>query len=213
MAFRHEILDRIVHGRIVAIVRKLTPEDTLTLARILVDEGISAVEITLNSPAALEGIAGLRRQAGGAAVVGAGTVLDGASAVQAILAGADFLVSPNLRADVIQAAHRHGKPVFPGAMTPTEIAAAAEAGADMIKVFPAGTLGPGFFKDLSGPLGHLPLMATGGIGPDNARDFIAQGVAALGVGGSLTKAELVRAGKWDEIRGVARSVMAAVQPR
>lgn len=119
------------------------------------------------------------------ALLGAGTVTDLARAEAAIAAGATFLVTPNLDFDVIRMARAHGIPIMPGAMTPTEIWNAAAAGADYVKVFPASTLGPGFFRDIRGPFAHIPLMATGGINLENARDFIASGVDALGVGGAL----------------------------
>ena len=117
--------------------------------------------------------------------MGAGTVTSVALAEAALAAGATFLVTPNLDLEVIRTARKHGVPIMPGAMTPTEIWNAAAAGAEYVKVFPASALGPGYFRELRGPFAHIPLMATGGINLENARDFITFGVDALGVGGAL----------------------------
>ncbi len=204
--FRHEILQAILRGRIIAILRGLPAGQALALSRVLVEEGISAIEVTMNTPGALDLIGALKREFGAEIVLGAGTVLDGTSAVQAILAGAEFLVSPNFRLEVVQAAHRHGKPAIPGAMTPDEISRAAEGGADLVKVFPAASLTPKYFGELRGPLSHIALVPTGGITAENARDFLDQGAVALGVGGALTSRSLIEADRWEELRALAREL-------
>jgi len=211
--YRFEILERILRVGIVGIFRDLDTAQSLALAKQLVAERITAIEVTLNSPGALETIAALRRDLTDEVLVGAGTVLDGAAATQAILAGAQFIVSPNLRIDVLRATNNYGKVAIPGAMTPGEIAAACEEGADLVKVFPAATLGPAYFRDLRAPLNHVPLMATGGIDAENAADFVAAGAVALGVGGARTRRELAETQRWQEIRAVARQIRHATEGR
>lgn len=211
--YRFEILERILRVGVVGIFRDLDTAQSLALAEQLVAERITAIEVTLNSPGALETIAALRRDLTDEVVVGAGTVLDGAAATQAILAGAQFIVSPNLRIDVLRATHNYGKVAIPGAMTPGEIAAACAQGADLVKVFPAATLGAAYFRDLRAPLNHVPLMATGGIDAKNAADFVAAGAVALGVGGALTRRELIETQRWQEIRAIARQIRQATEGR
>jgi 2-dehydro-3-deoxyphosphogluconate aldolase/(4S)-4-hydroxy-2-oxoglutarate aldolase len=169
---------------VVAIVRrpKVVP---IRCIDHLFQAGIRLVEITMDTANAVEILRSLQPDVPSDALLGAGTVTDIARAEAALAAGAAFLVTPNLNLDVIRLARTHGVPIMPGAMTPTEIWNAAAAGADYVKVFPASTLGPGFFREIRGPFAHIPLMATGGVNLDNARDFVAFGVDALGVGGAL----------------------------
>lgn len=147
--------------------------------------GIRLVEITMDTAGAVDVLESLQSDVPSDALLGAGTVTDVARAEAALAAGATFIVTPNLNLDVIRIAREHGVPIMPGAMTPSEIWNAAAAGADYVKVFPASTLGPGFFREIRGPFAEIPLMATGGVNLENARDFIAFGVDALGVGGAL----------------------------
>jgi len=199
-----EILKRLTDSRVVAILRFVDPAKVSYTVDALLQGGITALEVTLNSTGALDQIRAAVAACGSRAVVGAGTVLDGAAAVNAFMAGAQFIVAPNLKEEVLRTAHRYGKPVLPGAMTPTEIEAAAEAGADIVKVFPAGTLGPRYFKEVKAPLGHITLMATGGITVENAAEFIRAGADAVGVGGQLVSNELIALGHWSEISDRAR---------
>src|ERR1700722_19154676 len=147
--------------------------------------GIRLVEITMDTEGAEEILKSLGPSVPANALLGAGTVTDVARAEAALAAGATFLVTPNLNMDVIRLARANGVPIMPGAMTPTEIWNAATAGADYVKVFPASALGPGFFREIRGPFAEIPLMVTGGVNLENARDFIAFGVDAVGVGGAL----------------------------
>jgi len=171
--------------RIVAIIRGITGEGLDSLVGTLVESGIRIMEVTVDTPGVYDKIQRIKDEYGDEVAVGAGTVLDSETARTAISAGAEFLVSPSLNVDVIKTAKRYGKAVFPGCMTPTEIVQAFEAGADVIKMFPASVVGPRYFRELSGPLGHIPLMPTGGVNLDNARDYVEAGAAAVGLGSAL----------------------------
>jgi 2-dehydro-3-deoxyphosphogluconate aldolase / (4S)-4-hydroxy-2-oxoglutarate aldolase len=169
---------------VVAIVRR-PKVDPVRCIEHLFKVGIRLVEITMDSAGAVDVLESLRSRVPSDALLGAGTVTDVARAEAALAAGATFIVTPNLNLDVIRIAREHGVPIMPGAMTPSEIWNAAAAGADYVKVFPASTLGPGFFREIRGPFADIPLMATGGVNLENAHDFIAFGVDAIGVGGAL----------------------------
>jgi 2-dehydro-3-deoxyphosphogluconate aldolase / (4S)-4-hydroxy-2-oxoglutarate aldolase len=169
---------------VVAIVRR-PKVDPVRCVEHLFKTGIRLIEITMDTPDAIPILKSLQSGVPDNGLLGAGTVTDVALAEAAIAAGATFLVTPNLNLDVIRTAREQGVPIFPGAMTPTEIWNAVCAGADYVKVFPASALGPGFFREIRGPFAHIPLMATGGVNLENARDFIRFGVDALGVGGAL----------------------------
>ena len=141
---------------------------------------------------------------GDAALVGAGSVLDAATARAAILAGARFIFSPVLSVDVIEMAHRYDCVAVPGALTPTEILTAWSAGADVVKVFPATSVGPSYLKDIHGPLPQVKLTPTGGVDLTTAADWIKAGAVALGVGSALVRKDLISGGKWDELSGLAK---------
>ena len=169
---------------VVAILRRPTVDLDLC-AQILSDAGVRSVEVTVDTPGAIEFLQ--RRTAEPSSTFyGAGTVLNVELAEKAISAGANFLVTTNYSVDVIAIARAYGRFIFSGAMTPTEIYNAFRGGANMIKVFPAASLGPNYFRELRGPLSDIPLMATGGISPANAAEFFRAGVAAIGVGSSLS---------------------------
>ncbi len=167
---------------VIAILRR-PKVDPYACAELLYSRGLRLIEMTMESDGVLDVIRQLRRPDG--CQFGAGTVTHPGLARQAVEAGADFLVTPNFHPEVVAVAREAGLPIFCGAMTPTEIFNAAEAGADYVKVFPAGTLGPKYFKEVLGPLAGTKLVATGGITPDNAADFMAAGVLAVGAGGAL----------------------------
>jgi 2-dehydro-3-deoxyphosphogluconate aldolase / (4S)-4-hydroxy-2-oxoglutarate aldolase len=169
---------------VVGIVRR-PKVDPVRCIEHLFQAGIRLVEITMDTQDAVDILKSLRPRVPVDSLLGAGTVTDVARAEAALAAGAGFIVTPNLNLEVIRTARAQGVPIMPGAMTPTEIWNAAAAGADYVKVFPASTLGPGFFREIRGPFAEIPLMATGGVNLENARDFIAFGVDALGVGGAL----------------------------
>jgi 2-dehydro-3-deoxyphosphogluconate aldolase / (4S)-4-hydroxy-2-oxoglutarate aldolase len=171
-------------GPVIAIVRGHPPDVVARIADGLVAGGVTTVEVTLDSPHALSSIVALDDR--GDVLVGAGTVLDAAGADAAIDAGAAFLVAPGVDPGVMAAAAERGVPMLPGALTPTEILTAWNAGAAAVKVFPAGPLGPGYVAALRGPLGNVALVPTGGVDDRNAAAFMAAGAVALGVGGWLT---------------------------
>jgi 2-dehydro-3-deoxyphosphogluconate aldolase / (4S)-4-hydroxy-2-oxoglutarate aldolase len=173
---------------VVAIIRR--PKiDPFRCVDLLLQNGVRLIEITVDSENALPFLRRVRESGADNALFGAGTIRNPELARQAVGAGANFLVTPNLDLDVIRYARERGISICAGAMTPTEIHAAYVAGADMIKVFPAGTLGPNYFRELRGPFAEIPLIATGGVTISNAADFRLAGVNALGVGGALIPKE------------------------
>ena len=204
-----KILVRMREAGVLGIIRIEAADDLVTIAHALDDGGLSCVEITMTTPGALRAI----EEASGKlkeVIMGAGTVLDATTARQAILAGAKFLVTPTVELDVIETARRYGVVVIPGAMTPTEILTAWEAGADMVKVFPASVLGPSYLKAVRGPLPQIPLVPTGGITADNAGKFIHAGAAMVCAGGWLVDKEAVANGRYEVLTERARQLVDAV---
>ena len=178
-------LAHILENKVVAIVRGAKPADLLKIAQAVEAGGIRMMEVTLNSPGALASIEEISRAMEGKLLVGAGTVLDPESARAALLAGAKFIISPTLNKKTIRMTKRYGAVSIPGAYTATEILKAYEYGGDIIKVFPAGASGASYFKDIAGPLPHIPLMPTGGVSLDNIKGFAEAGAKAFGLGSSL----------------------------
>ena len=177
-------LSQILESKIVAIIRGADPDDVLKIINALFDGGIRVFEITLNSPKALSVIEEAAGEVGDKMLVGAGTVMDAETARAALLAGAKFIISPSLNIETIEMTKRYGAVSIPGAFTPTEIVTAYASGADVIKVFPA-SIGIQYFKDLRGPLSHIPLMPTGGINLENIIEFQKAGAVAFGIGSAL----------------------------
>lgn len=196
---------------VVAIVRldDLSAAEPLTEA--LIRAGIGAVEFTFTNRQAAKVIERVRDALGDQIAVGAGTVLDAETGRTAILAGAEFLVTPTLSLPVIELANRYAVPTVIGAFTPTEILTAWQAGASYVKVFPATAVGPQYLKDVRGPLPQVRLIPTGGVGPDNAAAFIQAGAAAIAVGSSLVDAKTVREGNWGEIERRATNLLSVVR--
>ncbi|MBF9222832.1 bifunctional 4-hydroxy-2-oxoglutarate aldolase/2-dehydro-3-deoxy-phosphogluconate aldolase [Hymenobacter ruricola] len=178
-------LAHILEHKVVAIVRGANPPDLLRIARALHAGGVRMMEITLNSPGALASIEEISREMAGQLLVGAGTVLDPETARAALLAGAQYIISPTLNKKTIRMTKRYGAVSIPGAYTATEILKAYEYGGDIIKVFPAGSSGASYFKDIAGPLPHIPLMPTGGVSLDNIKGFAEAGAKAFGLGSAL----------------------------
>ncbi|MBX3030363.1 MAG: bifunctional 4-hydroxy-2-oxoglutarate aldolase/2-dehydro-3-deoxy-phosphogluconate aldolase [Chloroflexi bacterium] len=203
---RPPIPDAIATGRVVAIGRNLDADRALHIGSVLADAGVPAFEVTLQGPGAIDAIAALRGTLGARILIGAGTVLDVAGAEAAIGAGAAFLVMPVTDPDVIGWAVERGVPVFPGALTPTEILAAWRAGASAVKLFPSSVGGAALLRELKGPFPDIPLVPTGGVTADNARPLLDAGAVAVGVGSWL-------AGAPDEstLRERARALMTAVR--
>ena len=202
----------------VAVVRAATGQEAIDATIALARGGIRAVEITFTVPDAAQIIASLAHdvQVGNLEanlLLGAGTVLTREQAHLALDAGAQFLVSPCIVPEVIEVAQERAVAMLPGALTPTEICRAYALGGDIIKVFPASHFGPGYFKDLKGPLPHIPLMPTGGIDETNARAWLDAGAVALGVGGKLVDRAAMAAGDWDVLTERARRLMAVIGRR
>jgi 2-dehydro-3-deoxyphosphogluconate aldolase/(4S)-4-hydroxy-2-oxoglutarate aldolase len=200
---RQQVLAEIESVGVVAVIRADSGDQLVEISRALLEGGVTAVEITMTTPNAIEAIAQADRELGERAVVGVGTVLDPETARAAILAGAQFVVSPTLDTRVIEMAHRYDRPVFPGALTPTEVMAAWSAGADVVKVFPANHFGPTYFKDLRGPLPQVRLTPTGGVNLDTAADWIEAGAVALGVGSALVKKQFIEERDWSGLSALA----------
>jgi 2-dehydro-3-deoxyphosphogluconate aldolase/(4S)-4-hydroxy-2-oxoglutarate aldolase len=194
----------------IAVVRLRRTEMALRVVDALHAGGVYGLEITVTVPDALGVISAVAQRFGSTVCVGVGSVLDVDTARRAVDAGAEYVVSPVFKGDVVAAAHRMGVPALPGACTPTEALTAHEAGADIVKIFPADSLGPAFIKALLGPMPFLRLMPTGGVTPDNVGVWLAAGAVAVGLGGALVDPALVDAGAWDQITTRAKRVTEAV---
>ena len=204
------LLTGLIDSGVIAIVRLSSSDKLLSVAEALVEGGVRYVEFTMTTPRALDVLAQATESLGDPVVLGAGTVLDPESARAAILAGARFIVTPTLNPEVISVARRYGVLVVPGALTPTEILNAWQLGADLVKVFPVDTLGPGYIKALRGPLPQVGLVPTGGVGVANAADYVRAGAAALGVGSSLVNDRVVAEEDWPGLTAAARRLIEVV---
>lgn len=201
---RHDDLARVLKCGLVAIIRADSGEQIVPVARALYEGGIDVIEVTFTVPNAVDVLSAVKKELGKQILLGAGTVLDPETARTALLAGAQFLVSPTVNLDVIKLALRYDKLIMPGAYTPTEILAAWEAGADVIKVFPADIGGPPYLKALKGPLPQIRLMPTGGVNLQTLPEFIKAGACAVGLGSSLVEKDAVEQGDVTRIRDLAR---------
>ncbi|MED2970697.1 bifunctional 4-hydroxy-2-oxoglutarate aldolase/2-dehydro-3-deoxy-phosphogluconate aldolase [Fictibacillus sp. B-59209] len=205
-----KLLQELTESGIITVIRRMPRGQIIPIAESLVDGGVSAIEVTVDSPDAFLVIEELSDQLKGRAIVGAGTVIDSESARLAIQSGAEFLFSPSLHEEVIRMALRYGKVVMPGVMTPSEMIQAIEWGADMVKLFPASVLGAQYVKDVKAPFPHVPVVPTGGIHLDNAASYIEAGAAAVGVGGSLVHAEAVQTKDYTRIQRTAEQFVSIV---
>ncbi|MDI6600831.1 MAG: bifunctional 4-hydroxy-2-oxoglutarate aldolase/2-dehydro-3-deoxy-phosphogluconate aldolase [Thermoanaerobacteraceae bacterium] len=210
--YKYEILNKLIENGIVAIMRKVEKDRFDGVLNALIEGGIKCIEVTADSDGAFEFIKDMTSKYGDKLCIGAGTILDPETCRMAIISGAQYIVTPTLNSDVVKTANRYGKPCIPGAMTPTEILTAYENGAEMVKVFPAGSLGPSYFKEVLGPLSHIPLMATGGVTLENIADFKKAGVKAFGIGSALTDKEAIRLGDFKKIKDTAKRFMGVVSP-
>jgi 2-dehydro-3-deoxyphosphogluconate aldolase/(4S)-4-hydroxy-2-oxoglutarate aldolase len=207
---RSEIVAEIEEFGVVAVIRLQDPSALRRVVDALAEGGIRALEVTMTVPRAIELIAELAPRLPTGFLVGAGTVLDADTAHRASRAGAQFIVSPVFRPETIAAAHEEGVPAMPGCFTPTEILSAWDAGADLVKVFPATSVGPGYFKDIKGPLPHVKLMPTGGVSIDNAGDWLRAGAAAVGIGSALLDAKAIAAKDWSVLTLNAQRLVANI---
>jgi 2-dehydro-3-deoxyphosphogluconate aldolase/(4S)-4-hydroxy-2-oxoglutarate aldolase len=195
----------------IAVVRLDDGAKLKPVVAALIEGDVRAIEVTMTIPGALEAMSALQRIGDGRSLLGAGTVLDPETARLAILAGARFIVAPTLCPAVVAMCARYDVAAIPGAYTPTEILAAWEAGADLVKVFPAGSLGPEYIKALLDPLPQLRLLPTGGVSADNAAAFLGAGAVAVGVGGRLLEREAIARGDYARITDSARRLTSAVR--
>lgn len=204
-------LERIIGTGIVAILRAPQGEMLADAAEALRAGGVEAIEVTFTVPRAHEVLARVADRLGDRIVLGAGTVLDAETARAAILSGAEFIVGPTLNLDVIALCHRYGKLVFPGAFTPTEILRAWEAGAEIVKVFPCESVGPGYLKALRGPLPQVRLMPTGGVTLQTAAEFLRAGACALGIGSALVEPKALAERDFARMESLARQYVEIVR--
>jgi len=208
---RTEAVRQIEETGVVAVIRLRAPDKLRAVIDALAEGGVRALEVTMTVPNAPELIREIAPGLSPEFLLGAGTVLDPETARQVILAGAQFVVGPTYNPETLRLCHRYDIAAVPGCFTPTEILTAWEAGADLVKVFPATALGPTYFKDLHGPLPQVRLVPTGGVTIANAGEWIAAGAVAVGVGGALVDARSVNSGRYSEITDNARRLIDAVQ--
>ncbi|HET6883903.1 MAG TPA: bifunctional 4-hydroxy-2-oxoglutarate aldolase/2-dehydro-3-deoxy-phosphogluconate aldolase [Pirellulales bacterium] len=205
------LLEQLLDRAVVAIIRANDASKLVDVAEALVAGGVTAMEVTFTVPRAPQVLEKVADRLGGKILLGAGTVLDAATARIAILAGAEFIVSPVVSHEVIACCRRYSKLSLPGAFTPTEILTAWEAGADIVKVFPSEFTGPAYLKAVRAPLPQVRLMPTGGVNLQTAAEFLRAGACALGIGGSLVEAKAVAAGDFGRIENLARQYMAILR--
>lgn len=208
---KEQALQLVLDTGLVAVVRSPDSQQLVEVCRALADGGIPVVEITMTVPDALDVVRQVRRALGDRVLLGAGTILDAETGRAALLAGAEYLVAPTLDLDVIRLCQRYSKLVMPGCFTPTEILTAWQAGADLIKVFPAEILGPAFFKAVRAPLPQVRLMPTGGVDLTTAPEFLRAGACCLGVGSQLVEPKAVAEGNFARIRDLARQFVEVVR--
>ena len=211
MRSKSEVIRLLRDPGVIAVVRAPKAELCLPLTRALLEGGVIAVEITMTTPNAIEAIRATTRELGKQALIGVGTVLEAATATAAIEAGAEFVVSPITRKEIVDAAHAKGRPVMLGAYTPTEAQTAHEMGSDFIKIFPADTLGPAYIKALRAPLPHLQIVPTGGVDLNTIGPFLKAGCVAVGAGSSLIPADALKNENWPEITRLAKAFVQAAK--
>jgi 2-dehydro-3-deoxyphosphogluconate aldolase/(4S)-4-hydroxy-2-oxoglutarate aldolase len=211
---KEQVRQRILEVKIVPVVRASSPEQALGAADAVRAGGIPIVEVTMTVPGAIEVIAGLSRLMGSSVLIGAGTVLDAATAQKCLDAGAQFLVSPGFDAETVALARRLNILIMPGSLTPTEVITAWKAGADFVKIFPCGNVGgPAYIKSLKAALPQIPMIPTGGVNLETAAAFLRAGASALGIGGELISKAALDSGNFAAITESARQYTAIVNQR
>ena len=209
---KDETLKRIEEIGVIPVVRASSAEEAVAVAEAIGEGGIPVLEITMTVPGAVSVIAELSKRFGDQVLVGAGTVLDPETAAKCIAAGAQFVVSPALNLRTIELCRREGIVIFPGSLTPTEVVTAWEAGADAVKVFPCSAVGGAkYLRALKAPLPQIKLVPTGGVSLSTAKDFIAAGAWALGVGADLVNTDAIRSGDRESVIKAARGYVEAVR--
>lgn len=207
---RAAIVRRIEELGVVAVIRLRDPGKLRAVVDALMAGGIKALEVTMTVPGAVDLIRGLAPTLPEGFLLGAGTVLNASMAHAVIGAGAQFVIAPVFRREMIAACHEHDVPAMPGCFTPTEILEAHDAGADIVKVFPATTLGPQYIKDVRAPLPQVKLMPTGGVSPENAGDWIRAGAVAVAAGSQVLDARAIEGGRFEVVTENARRMVANV---
>lgn len=208
---RHETVDAVIRAGAVAVIRMTDASRLMKVVHAIYDGGVTAIEITMTVPGALSQIEMLARDMGDRLQLGVGSVLTPEVAREAVDAGAQYVVSPVFKRSIIDEAHRLGVPAMPGCFTPTEIHTAVEAGADIVKVFPADVVGMPFFKAVLAPMPRLKLMPTGGVTLTNAGDWIRTGACAVGVGSALLDKKAIAEERYDLLRENASRLMQSVR--
>ena len=208
---KDKVLKGLLASKAVAVIRMADAAKLAKAAAALRKGGVTALEVTMTVPGAVEIIRAMARDKEPGVLIGAGTVLAAGTAADVIAAGADFVVSPITDGDMITACREAEVLVVPGAFSPTEIVAAWRAGADIVKVFPATSLGPQFFRDLRGPLPHVRLMPTGGVTLENAREFLEAGACCVGIGTALLDKRMIEAGDWEALASRARRLVESLR--
>jgi 2-dehydro-3-deoxyphosphogluconate aldolase/(4S)-4-hydroxy-2-oxoglutarate aldolase len=211
MRSKQQIIEQLLNPGVIAVVRAKRAEQAVPLAEALVAGGVLAVEITMTTPNAIAAIKEASSKLGDRALIGVGTVLDEATCQAAIDAGAQFIVSPICRRELVPIAQKAGKPIMLGSYTPTEAQLAHEAGSDFIKIFPADTLGPNYIKALRAPLPHLKIVPTGGVDLKTIGDFFKAGVAAVGAGSSLISKDVLEKDDWATLTKTAAEFVKAAK--
>lgn len=213
----NDIIQLVLRKKIIAIVRGVDPDDCVKTAKALCDGGIRMIEVTFNQKSGscikdtTAAIAAVRAELGNKISVGAGTVVTLEQLEKAHEAGAEYAISPDTNVDVIKRTKELGMVSMPGAMTPTEILEAHEAGADFVKIFPAANFGVSYIKAITAPVNHIPLLAVGGINTENITDYLNIGMAGVGVGGNLANKEWIRNGEFHRIEAAAREYVSIVE--
>jgi 2-dehydro-3-deoxyphosphogluconate aldolase/(4S)-4-hydroxy-2-oxoglutarate aldolase len=208
---KEQAYSKVAEAGVVAVIRAPSKEVLVDIATALLAGGVPAIEVTMSTPKAIAGIEMLADKLGDKAVVGVGTCIDAATARDAIAAGAQFVVSPAFDPQVVETTRRYGKISIPGAYTPSEILRAWTAGADVVKVFPATTLGPGYFKDILAPLPQLKLTPTGGVDIKTTPEWIKAGAVFVGAGTALVSKDAMAKGDWNAITNNAKAFVEAVK--
>jgi 2-dehydro-3-deoxyphosphogluconate aldolase/(4S)-4-hydroxy-2-oxoglutarate aldolase len=208
---KQQIITQMSDAGVVAVIRAKSKDQLIDIANALIAGGVPSIEVTMSTPKAIAGIEFLADKLGDKAIVGVGTCIDAATARDAIAAGAQFVVSPVFDPEIVAATIRYGKISVPGAYTPTEILRAWSSGADVVKVFPATTLGPGYFKDILAPLPQLRLTPTGGVDTKTTPQWIKAGAVFVGAGSALVSKDAMDKGDWNAITTNAKAFVEAVR--
>ena len=211
MMSKEETLSSLINCGAIAVIRLADPNKLIKVAQAIFEGGVSGIEITMTVPDAINVIKTAAAELGSYMNIGVGSVLDAATAQKAIDAGAKYVVSPIFKKEIVDAAHKNNVPVMPGAFTPTEVQTAYEAGADIIKIFPADVVGMAFFKGVLAPMPHLKLMPTGGVSLTNAGEWLKAGACAVGVGSALLSKQAIAEGNYRVLTDNAKILMESIR--